>query len=48
MTIIYMDRDMRLAEPSAGQQADREAFCPGVQISEIIKTEKTPVLWERC
>lgn len=47
MTIIYMDKDMRLAEPSAGQQADREAFCPGVDIGEVIASPKNPLLWER-
>jgi ectoine hydroxylase-related dioxygenase (phytanoyl-CoA dioxygenase family) len=47
MTIIYMDKDMRLAEPSSGQQADREAFCPGVEVGEVIDSPKNPVLWER-
>lgn len=46
MTIIYMDRDMRLAEPSPGQQADREAFCPGVEVGNVIASPKNPVLWE--
>jgi ectoine hydroxylase-related dioxygenase (phytanoyl-CoA dioxygenase family) len=45
MTIIYMDRDMRLAERSPGQQADRDAFCPGVEVGEIIASPKNPVLW---
>jgi hypothetical protein len=47
MTVIYMDRNMRLAEPSPGQQADRDAFCPGVEVGEVIDTPKNPVLWER-
>ncbi len=47
MTIIYMDKDMRLAEPSAGQQADRDAFCPGVEVGGVIDSPKNPVLWER-
>jgi ectoine hydroxylase-related dioxygenase (phytanoyl-CoA dioxygenase family) len=46
MTIIYMDKDMRLAEPSPGQQADRDAFCPGVEVGEVIASPKNPVLWE--
>ena len=46
MTIIYMDRDMRLAEPSAGQQADCDAFCPAVQVGEVIASPKNPLLWE--
>jgi len=47
ITIIYMDRDMRLAEPSPGQQADRDAFCPGVEVGEVIASPKNPVLWGR-
>jgi hypothetical protein len=45
MTIIYIDRDMRLAEPSSGQQADRDAFCPGVEVGEVIDSPKNPVVW---
>jgi hypothetical protein len=44
MTIIYMDKAMRLAEPSRGQQADRDAFCPGVEVGEVIDTGKNPVV----
>jgi len=47
MTIIYMDRDMRLKAPSSGQEADRDAFCPGVRVGEAIDTRKNPLLWER-
>ncbi|HET9460099.1 MAG TPA: phytanoyl-CoA dioxygenase family protein [Sphingomicrobium sp.] len=47
MTIIYMDKDMRLATPSAGQLADREAFCPGVAVGDVIASPKSPLLWER-
>ena len=47
MTITYMDKDMRLAAPSAGQHADREAFCPGVAVGDVIASPKNPVLWER-
>jgi ectoine hydroxylase-related dioxygenase (phytanoyl-CoA dioxygenase family) len=46
MTIIYMDKDMRLAEPSPGQQADRDAFCPGVEVGEVIDSLKNPFLFE--
>jgi ectoine hydroxylase-related dioxygenase (phytanoyl-CoA dioxygenase family) len=45
VTIIYIDRDMRLAEPSSGQQADRDAFCPGVEVGEVIDSPKNPVVW---
>lgn len=47
MTIIYMERDMRLAEPPPGQWADRDAFCPGIEVGEVIDSPKNPVLWER-
>jgi ectoine hydroxylase-related dioxygenase (phytanoyl-CoA dioxygenase family) len=45
MTIIYMDHDMRLKEPGAGQHDDRNAFCPGVEVGEIIDSPKNPVLY---
>jgi len=45
-TVIYMDIDMRLAQPKNKNQAvDREAFCPGVAIGEIIDTALTPPLY---
>jgi ectoine hydroxylase-related dioxygenase (phytanoyl-CoA dioxygenase family) len=48
MTVIYMDRDMRLKKPSNEmQQADWERWCPGAKIGEIIDTPKNPVLYER-
>lgn len=47
MTIIYMDRDMRLKAPSSGQEADYAAFCPGARVGEVIATPKNPLLWER-
>jgi hypothetical protein len=48
MTIIYMDRDMRLKAPANGnQQIDWDVWCPGARIGEVIDTPKNPVLWER-
>ena len=47
MTVIYMDRDMRLKEPSNRMQRnDWETWCPGATIGEIIDTPKNPVLFE--
>jgi ectoine hydroxylase-related dioxygenase (phytanoyl-CoA dioxygenase family) len=47
MTIIYMDRDMRLAAPQNGNQVlDREAFCPGIADGEIIASEVNPIVWQ--
>ena len=43
MTAIYMDRDMRLAEPvNDNQRADRAAFCPGIEVGEVIDSELNP------
>ncbi len=49
MTVIYMDRDMRLQAPvNKMQQADWERWCPGAAVGEIIDTPKNPVLFERA
>ncbi|MEM9680312.1 MAG: phytanoyl-CoA dioxygenase family protein [Bacteroidota bacterium] len=46
MTIIYMDKDMKLKKPSnSGQQNDWETWCPGAEIGEIINTPINPVLY---
>lgn len=48
MTVIYMDRDMRLKAPDNHmQQADWERWCPGAVVGEVINTPKNPVLFER-
>lgn len=47
MTIIYIDKDMRLKSPAPAQMADRDAFCPGVLPDEVIDTPKNPVLGQR-
>ncbi|MCD2424898.1 phytanoyl-CoA dioxygenase family protein [Niabella pedocola] len=47
MTIIYMDRDMRLKAPeNKNQQNDWDTWCPGAEIGEIINTPLNPVLYE--
>jgi ectoine hydroxylase-related dioxygenase (phytanoyl-CoA dioxygenase family) len=49
MTMIYMDRDMRLKAPENHmQQQDWEKWCPGAEIGKIIDTPKNPVLFERA
>lgn len=46
MTVIYMDKDMRLKAPeNAGQQLDWEVWCPGAEIGEIIASPINPVLY---
>lgn len=48
MTIIYMDQDMRLAEPrNEMQRGDRDAWCPGAMPGEIIQTPRNPVIFSR-
>ncbi|MCL1635717.1 phytanoyl-CoA dioxygenase family protein [Luteimonas sp. SX5] len=47
MTVIYMDRDMKLKAPENHmQQADWEKWCPGAEIGAVIDTPKNPVLFE--
>ena len=47
MTVIYMDRDMRLKAPENHmQQADWDTWCPGAVVGEIIDTPLNPVLYE--
>ncbi|RYY84029.1 MAG: phytanoyl-CoA dioxygenase [Chitinophagaceae bacterium] len=47
MTIIYMDRDMKLKHPENDNQVhDWNTWCPGAQIGEIINSPINPVLFE--
>lgn len=47
MTVIYMDRDMRLKAPENHmQQADWDTWCTGAQVGGIIDTPKNPVLFD--
>lgn len=46
MTIIYMDKDMRLKAPeNKNQVADWETWCPGAQIGEVINSSINPVVY---
>ena len=46
MTVIYMDADMRLAAPrNRNQQIDRETWCPGAAVGEVIGTPLNPVIY---
>jgi ectoine hydroxylase-related dioxygenase (phytanoyl-CoA dioxygenase family) len=48
MTVIYMDRDMRLAAPrNENQQLDWDTWCPGAKVGEPIDSPLNPVLWSR-
>ncbi len=44
--IIYMDADMRLAEPAnKAQELDRRVWCPGVEVGEVINSELNPIVY---
>lgn len=46
MTVIYMDKDMKLKKPSnPGQQNDWETWCPGASVGKTIDTPLNPVLY---
>jgi ectoine hydroxylase-related dioxygenase (phytanoyl-CoA dioxygenase family) len=48
MTIIYMDKDMKLIQPkNDNQQADWETWCPGAKVGEVINSPINPVLYEK-
>ena len=47
MTIIYMDRDMRLKAPeNKNQQLDWDTWCPGATVGEIINSPINPVIYQ--
>jgi ectoine hydroxylase-related dioxygenase (phytanoyl-CoA dioxygenase family) len=46
MTIIYMDKDMRLKDPENDNQInDWNTWCPGAVVDEVIDSPINPVLW---
>ena len=48
MTVIYMDKDMKLKAPeNPNQQNDWETWCPGARIGEVVETAINPVVFER-
>jgi ectoine hydroxylase-related dioxygenase (phytanoyl-CoA dioxygenase family) len=48
MTVIYMDSEMRLAQPkNKAQQIDWDGWCPGAKVGEIIDTPLNPVLYSQ-
>ncbi|MCE9590575.1 MAG: phytanoyl-CoA dioxygenase family protein [Planctomycetes bacterium] len=45
-TVIYMDEDMRVAQPkNTNQESDRKEFCGDTKVGEIMTGPKTPVLY---
>lgn len=48
MTIIYMDRDMRLKAPeNKNQQLDWDTWCPGAAIGEVINSPINPIIYQQ-
>ena len=48
MTVIYMDKDMKLKEPeNVNQENDRQSFCPGIEVNQICDSELNPVLFSK-
>ena len=47
MTIIYIDKDMKLIKPeNKHQQNDWDTWCPGVEIGAVINSPLNPILYE--
>ncbi len=47
MTVIYMDKDMKLKAPANDNQIkDWETWCPGAEIGKVIDTPLNPILFE--
>jgi ectoine hydroxylase-related dioxygenase (phytanoyl-CoA dioxygenase family) len=48
MTIIYMDKDMRLKNPENKNQInDWNTWCPGATVGEVINSPINPILFQR-
>lgn len=48
MTVIYMDKEMRLKKPENDSQInDWHTWCPGARVGEVIDTPLNPVLFSR-
>lgn len=46
MTIIYMDKDMKLKQPeNKNQIQDWHTWCPGAQVGEVIRTPLNPIIY---
>lgn len=48
ITVIYMDESIELKEPeNSNQQRDRDTWCPGVEVGQIVDSPLNPVLYSR-
>lgn len=49
MTIIYMEKDIRLVAPkNKNQVADIERWCPSIQIGDVVASPLNPVLYAQA
>ncbi|MFM9909668.1 MAG: phytanoyl-CoA dioxygenase family protein [Chitinophagaceae bacterium] len=47
MTVIYMDKDIKLKQPeNKNQQADWDTWCPNAKIGEVINTPLNPIIYQ--
>jgi hypothetical protein len=46
MTVIYMDADIRVAEPTSDPQARDRGWMPGAEVGQIPRTPLNPVLYD--
>ena len=47
MTIIYMDKDMKLKQPENKNQInDWNTWCPGAEVGEVINSHINPILYQ--
>jgi ectoine hydroxylase-related dioxygenase (phytanoyl-CoA dioxygenase family) len=47
MTVIYLDADLRVAEPTNAQQVVDRVWMPGTEVGEVPDTPLNPVLYPR-
>lgn len=48
MTIIYMDKDMKLKKPeNKNQENDWHTWCPGAKIGELINSPINPIIYSK-
>lgn len=49
MTMIYTDKDIRLAHPkNKSQEADRQSWCGGLEPGSLLDSPLNPILWEKA
>lgn len=47
MTIIFMDKDIKLKSPeNKNQQLDWDTWCPGARIGEVVNTPLNPIVYQ--